>query len=671
MQLFLNHKICTESKRPVPVTLNDIQMFETLSLQYRIRPIHFTEVVNDDVLIKILSGEKVVTPEQFLALYARLEYEVHKQVSYNMVVVSPVVVASPKVAMLKMMNCKLLCPATAPVVCIDDKEGGEETEEEVEEVVVPMTRTVDKADPKTYTEQAKAYVAENYDRRVHDVMVILKVFKLACGVTEILAPNDGAGVAYAACSKLGIVCHSADPSPAMVAEATAKGNKVALGDARSLLGTYSKGVVFVSHSETLDPGVVAMSLMMKRAVIAYETVEVYPGYSHLNDNDMYVRSTFDISIPFLVSRAPYPEKYSAWFDITKHSTSFYISDHKVIEHLLFLKSVDVAFEVSTKSISVLEKCTKYGVPVVKYSSKHLAVYVDKCDIVGHHYFNLRYGIYHLHPGVYMDVKDIKFVYGSRLGQPIVIGTSQYGVFTGMFKGRDEKGNEHLVSSIHPNLQDCVRVNAVHTLLEVLHEKCQRYQAITSLTEYEQQLALSTPKYFQIDAAKVISKHEWLPDPSVVTGNQKFDQVVAQVDPFSRGRTWKRGLEHMSDGFVFKVEPDKIGGKITVSGIEVDMFSIFKKCYSPVDDVLPSPVLDLCHVVLTSATAHYQCLGLHKYKWHNEDIHIEGSDLSFLGYTIRTLYPEFLLHYFKGFIRTYGSTGRYDSKGLGRYPAGMQ
>jgi len=401
------------------VVLASIEEIKKLRESFGIIIVKEKEIVDDQFMKKVFNNEIHITCELYIGIYGRLQFEVTRGLSKKYILVSDEKIENKKLMMLRMTQMK------KKIVYIP---------EQPKEVEVAMRRKVDRSEKNTYTKHAAEYVAESYERRVSDLEKILRPFVAAYNITKIVAPNDGAGSAYKACKLIGVECFSGDPTPQMVEQSKLKGNMVSLIGAKKLLDMHPQGVVVVSHSETIDPGVVAMVLARNRQIIVYELSEVYLGYSKLIENMIGVRSVYDIKIPVCTSIVMPRLKNTAWYKMSKYGASFYISDWKCVKHLKALHALGVPVTVSTECIKVAEMCKVMGFRMHKYSGADVGVYWTEIDKRCSMLFSLREGRFHK-PFRGIDAwKNNVYLYGIDSQYTVKIGCHTYGRYTGAKQG---------------------------------------------------------------------------------------------------------------------------------------------------------------------------------------------------------------------------------------------
>lgn len=222
---------------------------------------------------------------------------------------------------------------------------------------------IDKSDPVTYTDDKKAvsYVKESLVSRVADLVSILRCVP----VKTIVAVNDGAGAGFFSCQFLQRPCHSYDPSDAMIAIGNKLGATVTKKSARDVIANHKgfDAIFLVSHSEELDPGIVDFILEKKYQVVVFESKLGYKGYSRLYENHPFVRSSFQLKFPVLLSRPFRSVEIMKWVSIATES-NYQISEAFCVPYLsvvdeMFKKKVNVY--PKTTQVYELAKAMNYGI----------------------------------------------------------------------------------------------------------------------------------------------------------------------------------------------------------------------------------------------------------------------------------------------------------------------
>jgi len=507
-------------KREVPVVLATYQKYEDLQKIYSISIVEINEVVSQEFMEKVFLGEVPITTEQYVAIYARLEYEQTGRMSYYYFFVTECDIERIPIMMIRMTQ---------------KRDGIQYVREQKEEIVIaPMVRTVDRSQPETYSDYAHEYVQESYDRRVTDLVRILRPFVAVYKIERFIAPNDGAGVVDCASREIGVQCLSSDPSPQMVQEAELKGNKVKLKKARESL--KEDGVFVISHSETLDPGLVVAILKEKKKVIVYEMTEIYAGYSLLVQNMPGVRSTYSLKIPLELSVYGPQLRSSSWYKIIKYGASFYVSDWRCVQHLRVAHTLGYNVSVSTSDPKVYEKCKEYGFRMHTYAMKDVGLYYDKVDKYCHIYFSLREGRFHGSLN-YFDVwKQYSYVYALDSQYKITLGCHTYGRIEGRREGEDENGQTVLLSSLCPRLSNLRSTIREFSDVEKWH--------ISSMNGVVEGIVL--PEYAVKRRGRISSKVEYWPyycRPEIL---KDYD-----IDG-----TWQKDDSYLFRGFKYKFRENK-------------------------------------------------------------------------------------------------------------------
>lgn len=624
----LSNVLLNEKKREVPLVFGSLTQYETLGSQYGIKLYTLPYAVDVTVLKEIILGTRLVTPEEYAAIYSRLEFETSHSVSQNYLLVSELYVHPASVWMMRMTNTRAPIPPPKEIV------------KEVEMVEAD----VDKSATDTYvSSNVRAYVDTHYGKRVKDVYSILKVFTKAFGIEKILAPNDGAGVAFAACKELKIKCISSDPSSEMCVQALEKGNEVAHQPAHHIL--KEDGVIFISHSETLDPGVVAMCLHHKRNVIVYESVEMYAGYAVLHDNGNNVRSTYKIQLGLVLSSNPYPFKRYDWYDMTKFGNAFYVSDEKVVPHLKHLLVQQITPVISTYNYRVIEFALLHDIPIVSYSPKHVGVYLDKIDKMCMQYFSLKYGIMHEHPGVYTEFGNVTYVYGLTMLNKVQLGLHEFGVVTKRYFGMSSYGVREMLSSIHPRLTHLEETKAEWSVLEKLHLKCLGEGVPKKELSKEEKEVLTSQLFYE--NTNIVSRVMWKP----LYRPPKWLRNTALAR-----KTWQMGDNHfMVNNNYWELVPD---GRVIFNGVEYSqewLINYYK------DPELIKPVYKrmLHEIALNSRPTKTG------YRWNDMQIEfLRDGGMAIGAMDIYTMYPEYMTWYYERALQKIFYSGQASIKDLG-------
>jgi len=297
---------------------------------------------------------------------------------------------------------------------------------------------VSKKDQQTYTVHAKQYVAENYLSRVTEISSFLPAFISCFKIQRLICPNDGAGVANSVC----LNSISFDPSPFMVEQALERGNKVIQGTVKSALDIAKKGdVFFFSHSESNDPGGVALVLSYGYKVIVYESSKVYPGYSQLYANGFNVRSSFEFILP-IMNRYPDFRKRYAYYDMLLCGNVFYVSDYRVLYHMEHLYAMNIDFAVQTQSSEVMELGLSLNYNMI-WGTVGVGTYLHKLDRKCETYYNVGLNMFH-------EFKEPVFTHNDYLFRveqngDYVIEHNTFGIYSGHY-GVIKKGVPHIITS---------------------------------------------------------------------------------------------------------------------------------------------------------------------------------------------------------------------------------
>jgi hypothetical protein len=167
-------------------------------------------------------------------------------------------------------------------------------------------------------------------------------------------------------------------------------------------------IFFISHSETLDPGLVDFILSKKQDVIVFESDPGYKGYSKLKANHPYVRSTFEYNLPVQLSRR--------WRRINKRFQWYKLAQHPyvAVEEIGAIDSLNVykdVFGVIPKVWSTQEKIVEilvsmgYVLQAPTKGQLPIGVYLENFpDYDVQAYFNLKFGNLHAKPIVdYVEI----------------------------------------------------------------------------------------------------------------------------------------------------------------------------------------------------------------------------------------------------------------------------
>jgi len=303
-------------------------------------------------------------------------------------------------------------------------------------------------------------------KRCAEVEKIIVPYLLTYNIKEIVAPNDGAGVCYSVCTSRGVTCHSYDPSKAMIDVAKQKGNVVLEGDFETAI-SKNKGVVFFSHSETLDPGGVVFAMKLNREVIAYEMGGMFLGMCKLHMNMPSVYSSFPLRTVVNVGGLPRYNVKSSWFKIGKYGTNFYTSDYRCIESLSILTVLQMGFTVSTTNMFVIEACAARGIRLAHPAEDDIGLYWDECDRVCRTFFSIREGRFHSKLRAYHEWKNYVYTPFIRSNYTItLVGVVYYRHASRMVGELD--GRICTLSSLNPVLENTVYETIEMTQLEKLH-----------------------------------------------------------------------------------------------------------------------------------------------------------------------------------------------------------
>jgi len=300
-------------------------------------------------------------------------------------------------------------------------------EERIETIAAQLTAKIDKSDPATYKdiETAAAFVKETYPARLSDMLSILACY----GKERYVFVHDGAGPGHAACKVLRFPSKSYDPSDAMIQMAQALGNDVEKeGDVLKILENHSvKDVFVISHSETIDPGVVKKILDRGRQLIVYESVQGYEGYASLYECHPFVRSTKKIVMKIELSKKwkKVKRRYN-WISLVQHRI-LAIDEVSCVEALSIYGDVfDESPTVYAATPQLRELVMAKGCKAVEGVPKDgVAIYYHQTAFWLDHYFNIQYGIYHFSPAPDHVLVGKNFMLFSVAYGPIRIRDSYY------------------------------------------------------------------------------------------------------------------------------------------------------------------------------------------------------------------------------------------------------
>jgi len=357
------------------------------SSAYGIRYLNFKCDV--ELVTKVVKKTVVLSIEQFLAVYNACEYAQNGTVRYKYL---PEMVNIPQnearllsLRLQQMMivpkysetanETILLSNQRAPVVCIPER--------------------VDKSDPETYSKYADQYHT-SFPKRVQDLTMILRPYIIEFGIRSIIALNDGAGACQEAVKRIGknlkIECVSQDPSLPLVEIAKREGRTVICGRPQGML--VRTGVFVISHSESVDPGLVNSLLLLKKSIIVFESSEEFLGKDRLYDNGKGVYSTYNLPTYAPIADVPRPS-YSSTLDILTTLGEVYISDPKVIYSLSHVAGLQSRLKVNTLNPIVYEKAQKLELDVA-IGENGIGLYINKIDKECDKYFSLKWESFHTH-----------------------------------------------------------------------------------------------------------------------------------------------------------------------------------------------------------------------------------------------------------------------------------
>lgn len=263
--------------------------------------------------------------------------------------------------------------------------------------VVCIPTRVDKSNPDTYSRYAEEYHT-SFPKRVADLTMLLRPYILEHGIKKIVALNDGAGACQQAVKELNISgglnveCFSQDPSLQLVEIAKREGREVVCSRPHSHL--LRQGVFVVSHSESVDPGLVNSLILLKKDIIVFESSEEFLGKDRLIDNGKGVFSTFKLPTYAPLADCPRP-KFVSKLDILLTMGEVYVSDPRVVYSFGHVKDLQGTVKMNTTNPIVYEKALKLGIDVC-IGTTGIGVYINTIDKICEKYFNLRWESFHVH-----------------------------------------------------------------------------------------------------------------------------------------------------------------------------------------------------------------------------------------------------------------------------------
>jgi hypothetical protein len=249
------------------------------------------------------------------------------------------------------------------------------------------------------------------------------------------------------------------------------GNHVVKKNFEEALNTKgAKGVLVISHSESLDPGAVLLGLSQKRDIIAYEMLGIFLGCHKLHRNMSAVFSTYILKTTVALGVIPVIKHRSSWFKIGKYGTNFYCSDYRVLDSLMILNVMDVPFTVSTNDMYVVEGCFMKGIRLSPMNVNDIGVYIDDINRVCKTYFSVREGRFHRDLCEYSEWKNYMYTptqgssYSFRIGNMVYYRhqSRMVGSFGNYIK---------TLSSMYPVLK-----NAVYENIELTEEEKKHYDS---------------------------------------------------------------------------------------------------------------------------------------------------------------------------------------------------
>jgi hypothetical protein len=259
-------------------------------------------------------------------------------------------------------------------------------------IVVP---SVDKSDPAVYDE-AQRYIEEKYLERKNEIFYILSSFMYLIRNKdyEIVAINDGAGPCYSVCQAKNIVCHSYDKKKKMCNAAKELGNDVVYTETYDFAKWKDK-LIFVSHSEEVDPGNVMEALSAGCQVIVFESHPFFLGSTLLYRNNYAVFSTFNFKFPLSNYKLKVPRTHGSWYKLFDQGRVFMINDPSCVSCFRFAEYYSLAYSVCSYNPVVYEllKLNSYC-KLVAPTYESITIYRKRIDSVTRRYFSLREGRFH-------------------------------------------------------------------------------------------------------------------------------------------------------------------------------------------------------------------------------------------------------------------------------------